>query len=37
MVAGRNSVLEALRADVPVTTMYVAGRIDSDEWVWWPM
>ena len=31
MVAGRNSVLEALRADVPVTTMYVAGRIDSDD------
>ena len=31
MVAGRNSVLEALRAEVPVTTMYVAGRIDSDE------
>ena len=31
MVAGRNSVLEALRAHVPVTTMYVAGRIDSDD------
>jgi 23S rRNA (guanosine2251-2'-O)-methyltransferase len=31
MVAGRNSVLEALRTDVPVTTMYVAGRIDSDD------
>jgi 23S rRNA (guanosine2251-2'-O)-methyltransferase len=31
MVAGRNSVLEALRADVPVTTMYVAGRIDADD------
>ncbi|GAA4411027.1 23S rRNA (guanosine(2251)-2'-O)-methyltransferase RlmB [Fodinibacter luteus] len=31
MVAGRNAVLEALRADVPVTTMYVAGRIDSDD------
>ncbi len=31
MVAGRNSVVEALRADVPVTTMYVAGRIDSDD------
>ena len=30
-VAGRNSVVEALRADVPVTTMYVAGRIDSDD------
>ena len=31
MVAGRNSVVEALRAEVPVTTMYVAGRIDSDD------
>ena len=31
MVAGRNSVLEALRAEVPVTTMYVAGRVDSDD------
>ena len=31
MVAGRTSVLEALRAEVPVTTMYVAGRIDSDD------
>ena len=31
VVAGRNSVLEALRADIPVTTMYVAGRIDSDD------
>jgi 23S rRNA (guanosine2251-2'-O)-methyltransferase len=31
IVAGRNSVVEALRADVPVTTMYVAGRIDSDD------
>jgi 23S rRNA (guanosine2251-2'-O)-methyltransferase len=31
VVAGRNSVLEALRADVPVTTMYVAGRIDADD------
>jgi 23S rRNA (guanosine2251-2'-O)-methyltransferase len=31
MVAGRNSVVEALRADVPVTTMYVAGRIDADD------
>ena len=31
MVAGRNSVVEALRADVPVTTMYVAGRIDVDD------
>ncbi|WP_299444608.1 23S rRNA (guanosine(2251)-2'-O)-methyltransferase RlmB [uncultured Phycicoccus sp.] len=31
VVAGRNSVLEALRADVPVTTMYIAGRIDADD------
>ncbi len=31
MVAGRNSVVEALRAEVPATTMYVAGRIDSDD------
>ena len=31
MVAGRNSVVEALRADIPATTMYVATRIDSDD------
>ncbi len=31
VVAGRNSVVEALRADVPVTTMYVAGRIEADD------
>ncbi len=31
IVAGRNSVVEALRADIPVTTMYVAGRIDADD------
>lgn len=31
MVAGRNSVVEALRADIPATTMYVAGRIDVDD------
>jgi 23S rRNA (guanosine2251-2'-O)-methyltransferase len=30
-VFGRNSVVEALRAGIPVTTMYVAGRIDSDD------
>ncbi|WP_166346888.1 23S rRNA (guanosine(2251)-2'-O)-methyltransferase RlmB [Phytoactinopolyspora limicola] len=29
-VAGRNSVVEALRADVPVRALYVAERIDSD-------
>jgi 23S rRNA (guanosine2251-2'-O)-methyltransferase len=31
VVAGRNSVVEALRAGIPVKTMYVAGRIDSDD------
>ena len=31
IVAGRNSVVEALRAAVPVSTMYVATRIDSDD------
>ncbi|GAB3686825.1 23S rRNA (guanosine(2251)-2'-O)-methyltransferase RlmB [Angustibacter aerolatus] len=31
IVAGRNSVVEALRAEVPVTTMYVASRIDHDD------
>lgn len=31
MVAGRNSVLEALRADVPVQTLYVASRIENDD------
>jgi 23S rRNA (guanosine2251-2'-O)-methyltransferase len=31
IVYGRNSVLEALRADIPVTTMYLAGRLDSDD------
>ncbi|MCE1177772.1 MAG: 23S rRNA (guanosine(2251)-2'-O)-methyltransferase RlmB [Micrococcales bacterium] len=31
VVAGRNSVVEALRAHVPVATMYVAGRIDADD------
>jgi len=31
MVAGRNSVVEALRANIPATTMYVAGRIESDD------
>ena len=29
MVYGRNSVVEALRAHVPVATMYVATRIDT--------
>jgi 23S rRNA (guanosine2251-2'-O)-methyltransferase len=31
MVAGRNSVVEALRAELPVTTVYVASRIDVDD------
>lgn len=31
IVAGRNSVLEALRTQVPVSTMYIANRIDSDD------
>ena len=31
IVAGRNSVVEALRADIPVSTMFVATRIDSDD------
>lgn len=30
-VAGRNPVVEALRAKVPATALYVAERIDSDE------
>ncbi len=31
IVAGRNAVVEALRAEVPVTTLYVAGRLESDD------
>ncbi|MCI9888125.1 23S rRNA (guanosine(2251)-2'-O)-methyltransferase RlmB [Micrococcales bacterium 31B] len=31
VVTGRNSVLEALRADIPVTAMHVMLRIDMDE------
>lgn len=31
IVAGRNSVLEALRAEIPAATLYVASRIDSDD------
>ncbi len=31
IVAGRNSVLEALRAGVPVTTVYLAARIEQDD------
>ena len=31
LIAGRNSVVEALRAGVPGTTLYVAQSIDSDD------
>ena len=31
LVSGRNAVLEALRAGVPVTAVYVASRIESDD------
>jgi len=31
IVAGRNSVLEALRAGIPVTTVYVAARLEADD------
>ncbi|MFJ6132209.1 23S rRNA (guanosine(2251)-2'-O)-methyltransferase RlmB [Janibacter terrae] len=31
MIAGRNSVVEALRTEVPISTMYIANRIDSDD------
>jgi hypothetical protein len=31
IVAGRNSVVEALRADIPAATLYIASRIDSDD------
>lgn len=31
LIAGRNSVIEALRAGVPAVTLYVAQAIDSDE------
>lgn len=31
LIVGRNSVLEALRAGIPATALYVAGRIDSDD------
>jgi 23S rRNA (guanosine2251-2'-O)-methyltransferase len=30
-IAGRNAVVEALRAGIPVKTMYIAERIDSDD------
>ncbi len=31
LVVGRNSVVEALRAGVPASALYVAARIDSDD------
>jgi len=31
VVAGRNAVVEALRAGVPVSTLYVSSRIDMDD------
>ena len=31
MVAGRNSVLEALRTHIPAHTLYVASRLESDD------
>ncbi|WP_432576729.1 23S rRNA (guanosine(2251)-2'-O)-methyltransferase RlmB, partial [Kineococcus esterisolvens] len=30
-IAGRNSLVEALRAQLPITGVYVAARIDSDD------
>jgi len=31
VVSGRNSVLEALRAKVPATTLYIAARVEMDD------
>ena len=31
LIAGRNSVVEALRAEIPATTLYVAAMIDIDD------
>ena len=31
VVAGRNSVLEALRAEIPANTLYLASRLESDD------
>ncbi len=31
VVTGRNAVVEALLADLPVSTMYLAARIDTDD------
>lgn len=31
VVAGRNSVLEAMRAGIPVSTVYIATRLEADE------
>jgi 23S rRNA (guanosine2251-2'-O)-methyltransferase len=31
LIAGRNSVVEALRAEIPATTLYIAAQIDIDD------
>ncbi len=31
VISGRNAVVEALRADVPATTVWIASRIDADD------
>jgi 23S rRNA (guanosine2251-2'-O)-methyltransferase len=31
VVTGRNSVLEALRADIPTTALYIAARVEFDD------
>ena len=31
LIAGRNSVVEALRAEIPATTLYIAAQIDVDD------
>src|SRR5690606_19544364 len=31
MVAGRNSVVEALRTHIPASTLFVASRVESDD------
>ena len=30
-MTGRNSVVEALRARIPATTLYIAARIEMDD------
>src|SRR5699024_6792241 len=31
LVTGRNSVLEALRADIPAAALYIAARVEMDD------